>query len=120
MTTKADRLKSCPNCGLLFVSIGAHKPGESLICQFSSGLITEKEYLVRRGQRVAKPYGGKSRRTNIYGVEYYQPRLFPLPKKLPNYDAPLCECGCGERVVGHANGVWCRWKSGHTRRYVAA
>jgi len=30
--------------------------------------------------------------------------------------APLCECGCGESVRDRRNGIWSRWRPGHSGR----
>jgi len=31
-------------------------------------------------------------------------------------EAPLCECGCGLPVKSRKNGVWSRWRPGHSSR----
>jgi hypothetical protein len=31
-------------------------------------------------------------------------------------DPPLCECGCGQHVKSSKNGIWSRWRPGHSGR----
>lgn len=51
------------------------------------------------------------------GTSFRERRTMRNPRPLPaGRIAPLCECGCGEPVRSNYNGVWARWRQGHTRR----
>jgi hypothetical protein len=87
-----DELKTCPFCGLLFVSLAHHRPGKSRLCRLSCGEMTIGEYYRTKG-------GHKK-----------------IGKAAPMTPPPLCGCGCGEYVRGHQKGVWSQWLPGHTAR----